>query len=390
MSDAPAEVQPLLRKAGLFKDILLNLPMMLLTAMMLTGGQAPGDLLHRTTLAVTFIFVNLLFFLMVRTGKTHKYRSSLFIIIAVCFVISFVSNLIEVRGSMVLTAEDMYSGETPFCHLVIPMIIIPAALTRTIIFPGSMLEGFASIASMIVLWTGASLVLGRAWCSWVCFFGGMDEGFSRLCRRPVIKRIDRKWTYLPYAVLLAVVLTSALTLSPTYCEWLCPFKAVTEFVEINSFKVMVQTVIFVSLFVGLVVVLPALTRRRIQCGLFCPFAAFQSLTNKINVFDVRIDRDKCNLCKRCINACPTFSLDEQSVRNGRTCLSCTKCGQCVDNCPQQAASFHIKGTPVAVGGKARMLFLYPAFLFAVIIGGGMISDALARIIKLISTGSMIH
>ena len=37
---------------------------------------------------------------------------------------------------MVLTVENVLSGDTPFCHLVIPMIIIPAVLTRTIIFPG--------------------------------------------------------------------------------------------------------------------------------------------------------------------------------------------------------------------------------------------------------------
>lgn len=122
----------------------------------------------------------------------------------------------------------MISGETPFCHLVIPMIIVPVAVTRTIIFPGSLLEGFANVASMIVLWLGVSLALGRGWCSWGCFYGGLDEGFSRVLKKPVIKKIDRKWIYLPFAVLLVIVLTSALTLSPPYCEWLCPFKAVTS------------------------------------------------------------------------------------------------------------------------------------------------------------------
>ncbi|MBN1504139.1 MAG: 4Fe-4S binding protein, partial [Candidatus Eisenbacteria bacterium] len=83
----------------------------------------------------------------------------------------------------------------------------------------------------------------------------------------MIRHIQKKWTYLPYAVLAAVVVMSALTLAPTYCEWLCPFKTVTEFNEVNSFKSAVQAVILVSLFVGLVVVLPILTRRRTQCGL---------------------------------------------------------------------------------------------------------------------------
>ena len=243
---------------------------------------------------------------------------------------------------------------------------------------------------MVVLWLGASLALGRGWCSWVCFYGGLDEGFSRLARKPVIKRINPQWTYLPYAVLLVVVLTSAVALAPTYCEWLCPFKAVTEFGAVTSLKAVVQTVIFVSLFVGLVIVLPILTRRRIQCGLFCPFAAFQSWTNALNVFDVRIDPSRCVECKRCLQTCPTFSLDEASIRSGRTRLSCTKCAQCVDSCPRGAVSFHIKGTRVGVSAeRARLLFLYPAYLLATAIGGSMIVGALWRILRLVTTGSMI-
>jgi len=284
----------------------------------------------------------------------------------------------------------MINGETPFCHLVIPMVLLPAAITGTIIFPGSLLTGFASIATMLVLWLGASLALGRGFCSWACFYGGLDEGFSRLARKPLIKRIDRRWVYLPFAVLLVIVLTSAISLSPTYCEWLCPFKAVTEFPEVNSALRVFQTGIFVSLFVGTVVTLPLLTKRRIQCGLFCPFGAMQSLINKLNIFDVRIDREKCSQCKKCLTTCPTFSLDEGSLMAGAPTLTCTKCGKCIDACPKAAISYHIKGTPVGVHpGVARALFLYPAFIIMAGLGGSMVMGGLWRILRLITTGSMI-
>src|SRR3974390_1257866 len=108
-----------------------------------------------------------------------------------------------------------------------------------------MLTGFASIGTMLVVWLGVTIALGRAWCSWGCFYGGLDEGFSRIGRRPFLKSINRKWTYLPFAVLLAVALTSAATLTPTYCRWLCPFKAVTEFEAVTSATILVQTVLFI-------------------------------------------------------------------------------------------------------------------------------------------------
>jgi polyferredoxin len=243
---------------------------------------------------------------------------------------------------------------------------------------------------MFVLWIGVSLALGRGLCSWFCFFGGLEDGFSRILRKPIIKNINKKWTYLPYAVLLVVVLMSAVTLSPTFCLWLCPFKTVTEFVEITSVKILIQTIIFVSLFIGLVIVLPILTKRRTQCGLFCPFGAFQSVTNKTNAFEVRIDREKCVKCSKCIQVCPTFSIDEESLGRGITRTSCTKCGKCVDACPKKALFYHVKGTPLISSlDRYRLLFLYPAFLVLAFMAGRFVQDAIIRTIKLIATGSMI-
>ncbi len=202
-------------------------------------------------------------------------------------------------------------------------------------------------------------------------------------KRPVLKMIGGKWTYLPFAVLLIVVLTAAVSLSPTYCTWLCPFKTVTEYVQVTSVKLVVQTVIFLSLFAGLVIVLPILTKRRTQCSLLCPFGAFQSFTNKVNPFDVRIDPDRCVKCGRCIQVCPTFSMDKESVDGGHSRITCVKCGKCVDACPKAAISYHVKGTRFPVGtNRHRLLFLYPAFLLLTTMAGHNFQDVIVKIIKL--------
>lgn len=387
------EIEPVVNipapKKSLLRTAILSLPMFFIIFIMIFQGRMPESTSELIAKIIVLTGFTTVFFLMIYSGKTYKYRATLFTLIAVCFCFGFITNLIAVRGSMAIDEAHMLAGETPFCHLVIPMVIIPAALTKTIIFPGSMITGYASIAGMIVIWLGATLALGRGWCSWGCFFGGFDEGFSRLRKKPVIKNIDKRWTYMPWAVLLVVALLSAALLSPFYCEWLCPFKTVTEFVKITSFKTLVQTVIFIALFLALVVVLPILTRRRIQCGLFCPFAAFQSLFNKINVFDICIDTELCKNCTKCIRECPTFSLNEESVKAGHTLMSCTKCGQCVDSCPRGAVRYHIKGTPINLkSDTARVLFLYPAFIFMATFGGSMIMDALNKLIRLASTGSV--
>lgn len=389
-ADTELQVRPAPPALGVVKSLLLTVPMTLLVAMMLTGGQAlPSDPLLLVSVGATWVFLTVAFFRMLKTGRTHAYRSAIFIAIAVGFVITFSTQLLSLRGSLALTDADMMEGKTPCCHLVFPMLVVPGIVTRTIIFPGSLMGTFASIASMFVIWIGATLALGRGWCSWVCFFGGFDEGFSRIGKKPVIRTVDRRWTYLPFAILIAIVLLSALTLSPTYCAWLCPFKAVTEAPAITNALVLFQTVIFVALFLGLVVVLPILLKRRAQCGLFCPFGAFQSFANPVSPFDIRIDTEKCTECGLCIRSCPIFSLDERSVKAGKTLITCQRCGRCVDICPTKAVSYHVKGTRVGSGrNAARVLFLYPAFLFMSAIGGGMISTALWRILRLVTSGSM--
>ncbi len=374
------------------KAILVSLPVLLLSAFMLIGGHRGRSPRPADTPAFVLVLlgVNLLFFLMVRTGRTDRYRATLFATVAVTFAISFISNLIEVRGSMALTEEEMLRGQTPFCHIVIPMTLIPATLTRTINFPGSIL-GAHSIAGMFVIWIGATLALGRGFCSWGCFFGGLEDGFSRLRRRPVLRHIAARWSYLPYAVLASVVILSAVSFSPTYCLWLCPFKAVSEYVAVTSFERALQAGIFVVLFLALVVVLPVLSRRRTQCGLFCPMGAFQGFFNKLNVFEIKIDRDRCSDCARCARVCPTFSIDTASLARGATRISCSKCGRCVDECPTRAAAFHVKGTRFLPDeSRARLLFLYPAFLFLITFNGFGLQDGIRRLIRLVLTGSLLQ
>jgi polyferredoxin len=166
-----------------------------------------------------------------------------------------------------------------------------------------------------------------------------------------------------------------------YCAWLCPFKTVTEYPAIRSPETAIQAGIFVLLFLALVVVLPFLTKKRTQCACFCPFGAFQSLFNKINLFEIRMDRSKCNDCGLCQIKCPTMALTKESIREGKTLMSCMKCGACVDACTRGAAVWHLKGTPVAVSPeRARLLFLFGAWAMAIMFGGSILANSVAKML----------
>jgi len=371
-------------KKSFGKSLLYALPMFLITFVFITGGKPDfSDPAGALAILVTFLGMNILYFLMHYTGKTDKFRAILFIIFALSLSFTLIKNMVAIRHSMSFSQADIIECRIPFCHLVIPMMILPAAFTKSIIFPGTILGGFANISSMVVLWLVATIVLGRGFCSWGCFYGGWDDGFSRLRKKPVIKRISDSWRWMPFAVLLMVAITAALSLTPTYCSWICPFKAVTEFEQVTTVESAAKAGVFISLFLGLVVILPVLTRKRTQCSFLCPLGAISSLSNKITPFTVKIDKKTCNECFKCVDVCPLFALTHEDVKNGKVSIFCSKCGKCVDACSRKAIHYGIKGIPAGdMKNFSRNIFLFVSFLFIAIFSSGSIITVLKSVFNL--------
>jgi len=367
------------------KSLLYALPMFLITFMFMTGGRLNfSDPMAVMATLIAFLLVNVLYFLMHYTGKTDRYRVVLFIIFALTLSYTLIKNMVEIRSSMSFSRSDILECKIPFCHLVIPMMILPAAFTKSIIFPGSILNGFANISSMVVLWLVATLVLGRGFCSWGCFYGGWDDGFSRMRKKPAIRKINEIWRWMPFAILFMVALTAALTLVPTYCDWICPFKAVTEFEKVTSVESAAKAGVFLSLFIGLVVVLPILTKKRTQCSFLCPLGAVNSLSNKITPFTVKIDKAACSECFKCVEVCPLFALTKEDIKAGKVSIFCSKCGKCVDACSKNAIHYGIKGVPAGtLKNFLRNLFLFVSFLFMAIFSAGAVISTLHSLLKLI-------
>jgi ferredoxin-type protein NapH len=366
-------------------SLLYTLPMFLITFMFMSGGRINfSDKAAVLAIMITFLFVNVLYFLMHYTGKTDRYRVILFIIFAMSLSFTLISNMIATRNSMSFSQADILECKIPFCHLVIPMMILPAAFTQSIIFPGSIIGGFANIASMVVLWLVATLVLGRGFCSWGCFYGGWDDGFSRIRKRSAVKKINEVWKWMPFAVLIMVSLTAALTLVPTYCDWICPFKAVTEFEKVTSVESATKAGVFVSLFAGLVVVLPVMTRKRTQCSFLCPLGAVNTMSNKVTPFTVKIDKEACTECFKCVDACPLFALSRENISEGKVSVFCSKCGKCIDACSKNAIHFGIKGVPAGtMKNFSRNLFLFVSFLFISVFSAGSIINSLKSLLNLL-------
>ena len=203
-----------------------------------------------------------------------------------------------------------------------------------------------------------------------------------------------------------IVLASLCQMACAYCEWFCPFKLVTEYSPVNSIPSLVAAIFFVGLFVGLVIVLPILTKKRTQCSALCPFGAFASLTDRFSAFRMKIDTEKCVGCMKCAAACPFSAIDIKTIqeKKGRPEITCAKCGECVAVCPQGAIRYDFKfnagrscaascsnnAAPKSAFGRAvqellnpAQLFRFAAFSFATIMSSGFMTKSLNLVFNLI-------
>lgn len=314
-----------------------------------------------------------------------KYRIIFQTVYAVFFSIAFIGDLFDARGSMAITPGAMGNSELPFCHIAIPQVLTPFIITKNLIFPARISGTYACVSSMITLWIGFTLILGRGWCSWVCFYGGWEEGFSHVSKKKRINLLSKNKEIrdFQFAFFIFIVLVSIGEMSAVYCEWFCPFKLVTEYSPMNSIPGLIAGVIFIVLFFGLVVVLPVLTKRRTQCSSLCPFGAMASLTDRISLFKIKIDTEKCTGCLNCANKCPFGAIDIKTIKDKKSSpeITCAKCGKCVEVCPAKAINFEFgfsKGcckhkTASTKFGKAleplfkpENLFRFAAFTFGAI------------------------
>ena len=267
-------------------------------------------------LFLIFLFTRMTFAERKKTGSGVIYRRIFQTVFAVGFCIAFISDLYAERGSMAITTQALNNSELPFCHIAIPQVLVPLLVTKSIIFPARIAGHYAAVASMLLIWFVCTLTVGRGWCSWICFYGGWEEGFGHIGKKCHLNLLgkNKELREFMFGFFFFVVLASLCELACIYCDWFCPFKLVTEFTPINSIPSLIATVMFIGLFLGLVVVLPILTKKRTQCSSLCPFGALASLTDRFCFFQMKIDTEKCSGCLKCASACPFCAIDIKTIQ----------------------------------------------------------------------------
>jgi len=191
--------------------------------------------------------------------------------------------------------------------------------------------------SILIAVVGSSLVVGRAFCGWMCPLGTLQDWLASLARRlsgekstprgrkskarfpiQVPPRIDKWLRYLKYLVLAAILVASTMTVYPPLRD-ICPALAIFSFHWTTALLGVVLVLFVVS----------SMLVKRFTCKYLCPLGAVLAITNKISLIRIAIDRNSCTSCGRCDNECP---VDIPAIPENTRSAECVRCLECLETC----------------------------------------------------------
>lgn len=181
-----------------------------------------------------------------------------------------------------------------------------------------------------------ALLVGPAFCGWVCPLGSFQEWIGKLGREISPKRfnkiipggIDRYLRYLRYGVLIWVVYVTATSATLFFADY-DPYYALFNF---WTGEVAISGLIILG-----VVLLASLSMERPFCKYACPYGAILGVFNLFRVFKIKRNISTCTDCKACDHACPmNIEVSTSKIVRDHQCISCLKCTS-EDACPMENA-----------------------------------------------------
>jgi MauM/NapG family ferredoxin protein len=237
---------------------------------------------------------------------------------------------------------------------------------------------------------GATLLIGRFFCAYVCPTGASIDFLDRLLirkkKRGEIKTESslRKTKYFLLIVFIMAAVAGlslvflmdpialltrfytffvyplVITLINLFLDLLRPFFRALGWVSLSHLHyfqpVFYMTGITLLIFGGIIAL--NLIAPRFWCRYLCPLGALLSLISPLGLFKRKVS-EACNECLKCQKACPMAAIPEDPKTTYLP--ECIQCRTCVNVCPQNAVTFPAS---LSIGGEyskinlSRRTFIY--------------------------------
>ena len=225
----------------------------------------------------------------------------------------------KIRAGLILLSFFLFPAT--FYYLS-PVLIVQAATEGVI-------NGSFIMFGLLFL---SSLVLGRAFCGWVCPGAGCQEAIFQANDRPVTRGNVIKWAiWVPWIGLIAT-----LAVRRGGYERVDFFYETLYGLSISN----VQGLIAYLVVLLVLIVLPAfVVGKRSFCHHLCWMAPFMILGRKIRntarwpSLGLAVEPEKCTHCHTCTRNCPmSLPVEDMVGRGVMENAECILCGTCIDGC----------------------------------------------------------
>ena len=240
-----------------------------------------------------------------------------------------------------------------------PPVVYTAFMLASVVFAGFLLgkspnpmEGIVKVfKSMVGLYPDPlnkvkafiffillGIVGNKIICGWACPMGALQELIFKL---PLLKNIKKK--KLPFIFtntirtgIFAVMLLFLFGIiggkkGMVIYHYINPFNLFNLEFEVISILIMVIAIIVFSFFTY-----------RPFCQFICPFGLVSWVAERISIFRIKIDKDKCTECGTCIKACP-LEAAKGRVNGSIAPADCFSCARCLNVCPADAVKYTLIG-----------------------------------------------
>ncbi len=213
-------------------------------------------------------------------------------------------------------------------------------------------------AVLITTFFAISLLMRKAFCSWLCPVGTISEWLWRLGhetfkRNFVLPRwLDiglRSLKYILLALFGYVVVTMSARAVAEFLE--SPYGIVADVKMLNFFRYMTTTTAIV---LGVLVVASVFVKN-FWCRYLCPYGALMGLGALLSPLRIKREPARCIDCAKCAKACPSqLPVDMLVQIRSAECLGCM---ECIAVCPAEGAldmkvvhaGFRVKPWMIAAG-----------------------------------------
>lgn len=215
-----------------------------------------------------------------------------------------------------------------------------AGLMNTIYFlrTGSVPAIHAAAMFLFLAFVLMSLLLKKAFCSWLCPVGTFSEALWKLGRKLLGRNLRLpRWLDIPLRALKYLLLGFFLFIIGTMSAealqsfMVTPYGVIADVKMLNFFRDIGQPAAIVIA----ILVFGSILVQNFWCRYLCPYGALMGLVSLLSPVKIRRDSHACIDCAKCAKACPAGLPVDRLVQIRSA--ECAACLECVAVCPAENA-----------------------------------------------------